>query len=192
MSGSRAKSTWASGLARLLGLALAAITLGAGCAGSGTPEASSPVVVMFAIDEVGLGAHGYVSLTNFTDGAATTRGLSLCQGTRCYALPDTSVAAGSTARIATADGAGLPDVIAMDASIGVLQPTDGEIALYAGGKIDDPSRMLAYVEWGSTPHRLTPIAIEAGLWLKGSYAPSSAKATRLYRDAKSGLWLYDQ
>jgi len=38
---------------------------------------------------------------------------------------------------------------------------------------------------------MTPLAITAGLWMNGSFAPTSANATRLYR-ADTGLWLFDE
>jgi hypothetical protein len=52
--------------------------------------------------------------------------------------------------------------------------------------------MLIYFQWGSTPHELTQLAIEAGLWVEGGYGPSSENATRLFKVAETGLWLFEE
>jgi len=147
---------------------------------------------LFDIQEVGVGENGYVTLTNFTDQPATLKGLFLCQGTACFTLPDNTVTAGESVRIALASGNGIPNVIASNATLGPLNPKDGEIALTTAENPAKPELIIAYLEWGSTPHKLTPLAIKAGLWLDGSYAPTSPNATRLYRVKESGLWLFEE
>ena len=146
---------------------------------------------LFAINEIGLGPNGYVSLTNFTDGPASLSGLFLCQGPTCFELPKADVPAGSTVRVASGDGNGLEDIVAANAGFGELQPENGEIALYATQDTADPKSMLTYLQWGSTPHQNTETAIQAGLWIAGAFAPSSAQAKRLYR-TEGGLWLFEE
>jgi len=150
------------------------------------PTTGSP----FALNEIGLGSEGYVALTNFTDQPAGLGGLLLCQGTQCFALPDVTVDPGATARVAAGTGAGLAGAVAANAAFGELRPSDGEIALYASKNMQDPKALLAYLEWGATPHTNTDTAIKAGLWIKGSFAPSANNATRLFRQ-EGGLWLFD-
>jgi hypothetical protein len=145
---------------------------------------------LLAINEVGLGANGYVALTNFTDQPVGMGGLFLCQGTKCFELPNTDVSPGVTIRVAVGDGAGLSGVVATQATIGELRSSDGEVALYSSRNVNDPKAMLVYLEWGSTPHADTRVAIDAGLWIKGSFAPSSDNATRIFRN-EGGLWLFD-
>ncbi len=155
-------------------------------------QVSSTTGTFFAINEVGLGQNGYVALTNFTDIPASLQGLYLCQGVECFKLPDVVVAAGATVRIATGDGSGLDDVVATHATTGELRPTDGEIALATTSKPDDPTSLLLYFQWGSTPHELTRKAVKAGLWVQDGYGPSSQNATRLFKDEKTGLWLFEE
>lgn len=147
---------------------------------------------LFAINEVGLGPNGFVAMTNFTDTPASLAGLYLCQGSACSELPDVVVAAGETVRIAVGDGVGLEGVVATHATLGELRPSDGEIALYASKELDDPRAMLVYFQWGSNPHDLTQTAIDAGLWVEGGYGPSSQTATRLFKVAETGLWLFEE
>lgn len=146
----------------------------------------------YAINEVGLGENGFVALTNFTDQPADLMGLYLCQGFECFALPDVMVAAGETVRIATGDGAGIDGVVASHATLGELRPSDGEIALLTSKNIADPKAMLLYFQWGSTPHELTQIAVDNGLWVQGGYGPSSNNATRLFKVPETGLWLFEE
>lgn len=137
------------------------------------------------------GPDGYLVLENFTDVPVTLAGQHLCQGDMCFALPDEVVPSGETIIITTGDGEALEGLVVSNATIGDIRPADGEIGLYASTEWDDPQALLTYIEWGSTPHELTELAIEAGVWLEGSYAPAGANATRLYRDQDSGLWLWD-
>lgn len=146
----------------------------------------------FAIKEIGLGADGYVSLTNFTDITVTLAGLYLCQGSDCFELPDAEVPPGETVRVAAGAGSELEGVVATEATIGELRSPDGEIALYSSQAYDDPKAMLVYFQWGSTPHDFTQIAIDAGLWVEGGYGPSSQNATRVFRVEESGLWLFEE
>lgn len=172
---------------------LLAAALGGGC--SGAPPSSSPNRVdsgasrYFAIDEVGLGPNGYITLLNYTDVAASLDELYLCQPPTCVDLPDVVVDPGDVARITVGDGVGLDDVALTDAPL-TLRPTDGEIAIYESEDVSDAAKIRAYLEWGSTPHEATRVAIEAGLWREGSYAPSSPDATRLYQ-TDANLWVFD-
>lgn len=154
--------------------------------------AGSGVGSFFAINEVGLGPNGFVALTNFTGVPASLAGLYLCQGSDCFALPEVVVEAGQTVRVAAGDGAGHEDVVATRAAFGDLRPPDGEIALYEAAEAGGPGRMTVYFQWGSTPHKLTQPAIDAGLWVEGGYGPSSQNATRLFKVEESGLWLFDE
>lgn len=163
-----------------------------------SPSGAQPVKLgpntgtFFAINEVGLGPNGFVALTNFTEVPVSLEGLFLCQGSDCFQLPAVVVEAGQTARIAVGDGAGLEGVVASGATLGELRPSDGEIALVASKSSDDPSQMYNYLQWGSTPHELTALALEAGLWVENGYAPSSDTATRLFKVPETGLWLFDE
>lgn len=159
------------------------------------PQAStvnSGTGTFFSINEVGLGPDGFVALTNFTEVPASLAGLYLCQGSACFELPDVVVKAGETVRIAAGDGAGRENVVAAHATLGQLRPSDGEIALLASKNPDEPRGMLVYFQWGSTPHDLTRMAIDAGLWVEGGYGPSSQNATRLFKVAETGLWLFEE
>jgi hypothetical protein len=115
--------------------------------------------------------------------------LFLCQEGGCADLPDVIVEGGSAARIGVGDGAGIENVVMANADL-ELAPANGEVALLSTSEVD-ARFMWAYLEWGSTPHALTPTAVEAALWINGSYAPSSANATRLWQ-REGGWWVFDE
>jgi hypothetical protein len=141
----------------------------------------------FLITEVGLSGQTYVALKNIAKTPGTLRGLYLCQGRRCYALPKKTVKPGKTVRIARRSGAGLSNVVARRATFGRLVPRGGEIALYTSRSLNNPKAMLAYLEWGSAQHALTSVAIKAGLWLKGRRVATQPTTKLLFR-TKDGLW----
>src|SRR5262245_30720369 len=149
------RMSWALGVAAaVLGVASA----DAAQSGSGSLGGDS-----FRIEEVGLGQQAFVALKNVSAVRGTLKGLSLCQGGRCYALPGTTVKPARTVRISTGNGAGLTNVIARRATFGKLLSRDGEIALYGSRSVNDPKAMRGYVQWGTPKHALTPVAIKAGL-----------------------------
>ena len=180
-------------------VALAALLLAAACSPSatspapaGSPEltpGSGDVSAYFLIEEVGLGATGYVSLRNFTDVPASLDTVLLCQASGCVDLPDVDVEPNEVVRIALGDGAGLENVVMTGATLD-LPPADGEVAVYGSTDVRDPAAMRYYVQWGSTPHELTDIAVEAHLSGTTTYAPSGPSATRLWK-TEGGVWVWD-
>jgi hypothetical protein len=187
---------------RLMAAVLVGLLLVAACspAGSGSSPQTQPsgplpstpagdVGRYFSIEEIGLGPQGWVTLHNYTSSPASLDTLFLCQPPSCVDLPDVVIEPDALARIAVGTGTGLEDVAMTGAAL-ELAPPDGEVALYSTDDTTDRSHLWAYLEWGSTPHAGTQTAIDAGLWRKGSYAPTSAQATRLYR-TEGGLWVFE-
>jgi hypothetical protein len=162
-----------------------------------TPATGQPAVVsgtagsFFAINEIGLGPEGFIAMTNFTDVPVSMSGLYLCQASDCFALPDAVVAAGETVRVAAGGGDGVDNVVATGATFGELSPPDGEIAIFTSDDTEDPEALLLYLQWGSTPHELTELAVDKGLWFETSFAPSGENATRLWRIEETGLWVWE-
>jgi hypothetical protein len=163
-----------------------------GASQPGSPAPSSDagdVARYFSIDEVGLGPDGYVTLLNYTEVAASLDRVFLCQDDHCVDLPDVVVDAGHEARIAVGSGEGLEDVAMTNADLD-LPPADGEVAVFSSETLTDAGAMRAYLQWGSTPHTLTGVAVEAGLWIATAYAPTGPNATRLWK-TDANLWVWD-
>ncbi len=94
--------------------------------------------------------------------------------------------------VTTTRSSSVETIAAADGAFGELRPENGEIALSTASGNLEAKDFLIYLQWGSTPHKLTKRAIQAGLWVEGGYAPTSAGATRLFRVAETGLWLFDE
>lgn len=140
-----------------------------------------------AIKEVGFGESGYVSLHNFTDAPASLSGLHLCEPPKCVALPDSEIAPGESAVVAKDDGGESEATVLSNAALD-LNPASGEIGLYASEAADSAEDLRDYLEWGSTPHEGTATAIEAGLWIEGSYLNSSPEAVRIFQTPEKWEW----
>jgi len=143
----------------------------------------------FSIEEVGLGPQGYVTLRNFTDQPGSLGDVYLCQASGCVHLPDVVVKAGDIARIAVGGGSGLANVVMTGAKLD-LSPADGEVGVYGADRPRDKAAIRAYIQWGKTPHELTGVADDAGVWRKAGWAPSGPNATRLWK-TDAGLWVWD-
>lgn len=150
---------------------------------------ASDVSRFFAIEEIGLGPEGYVTLLNYTEATASLDTMFLCQADACVDLPDVVVGPGEVARIAVGDGTGLENVAMTGADLD-LTPADGEVAVFHSKDVSDKAEVRAYLQWGSTPHELTKVAVEAGLWIEAGYAPSAPHATRLWK-TDANLWVWD-
>jgi len=69
----------------------------------------------------------------------------------------------------------LDGVIAVD-------PADGELGLYTSPQWGSFAAMKHYVEWGSSGHNRTNIAVGAGLWMTGQFAVPFTATTALKYD----------
>ena len=53
-----------------------------------------------------------------------------------------------------------------------VDEADSELGLYSSANYGSSSAIVAYVEWGSSGHQRSSVAIEAGIWTPGSFVPS--------------------
>ena len=138
---------------------------------------------------MGVGDDSWVLLTNFTDVPVSLAGLSICRDGECFDIPDEVVPAKSDV-VLHIRGQSPGDAQRVEVpGLGELGSAEGELALFVVNS--ETEELLTFLEWGSAPHSYTDEAIDAGLWVEGSYAPAGDDAIRLYRDRDSGLWLWD-
>ena len=117
------------------------------------PAVAGAELVLVAVS---FGDGGYVEVRNVGDADATLDGYWLCQ------FPAYHPISGSL---------GPSETILFPASetdLGSLDNATGEVGLYRSDAFDDPSAIVAYVEWGEPGHRRSGTAVEAGLWTEGS------------------------
>ena len=135
--------------------------------GGGSGEAS------FVISRVVFGDAGYVSITNVGDGAGNLEGWQLCQRPAYFGIGPVDVAAGETVHVATGSAPDLPGtVIESNGRLGQFGAGGGEIGLYVDSSFGSASSIRSYVEWGSSNHGRSSVAVAAGIWTEGGFVPS--------------------
>ncbi len=123
--------------------------------------ADRPGGAAFAITRVEFGDGGLVEITNVGDAEGVMDGWFLCQRPSYHALPAATLAPRQSLIIEAAQ-----------ASIGTLDPTDGEMGLYRSGAFGDAGAIVSYVEWGSSGHGRAAVAVTAGIWPDGGFVPA--------------------
>ena len=122
----------------------------------------------FVLTSVSFGDGGMVVITNIGDEAGNLAGNFLCQRPSYFAIPDVEVPAGGFVAISTGGSVFLPPpgAITIDeiAAIGTLKPVDGEVGLYTSALFGSATDIISYVEWGSSGHGRSSVAVEAGIW----------------------------
>ena len=64
-----------------------------------------------------------------------------------------------------------PGEIAVINDFNTVSAADGELGLYSSPQYSNPSAIVDYVEWGSSGHQRASVAIAAGIWSPGIFAP---------------------
>ena len=136
-----------------------------------TTSTPSPSGAHFVLTSVSLGDGGMIVITNVGDATGNLAGHFLCQRPAYFAIPDVEVPPGQFVAISTGGTVFQPppDAITIDqvATIGTLSPGDGEVGLYDSGNFGASTDILSYVEWGSSGHGRSSVAVEAGIWSDG-------------------------
>ena len=123
----------------------------------------------FVLSEVVFGDNGYVAITNVGGAVGNLEGHALCQRPNYFVLPSIEVEPFQVVWVALGDGAGItnPSVVSIvpaNGQLGRVGRDDGEMALYRSAQFSAPDELRSYVEWGSSGHGRSSVAIEAGLW----------------------------
>ncbi len=71
-------------------------------------------------------------------------------------------------------------------NIGVSN-TDGELGLYNTDDFTNSDAIIHYVEWGSTGHPRSSVAVAAGLWTTGDFVPAITAGESIYYDEEGIL-----
>ena len=153
----------------------------------------------FGLTQIVFGDAAFVVITNWGAAAGTLDGYWLCQFPAYEALPAVELGPGEQVLIGLASNpppelAGMAAVIDLGPALGMLDPEDGEVALYASSNFDDPDSITAYVEWGAPGHPRAPVAITAGIWEEGTVAvfdEAPSISSGVHPATSSGDWSAD-
>lgn len=134
------------------------------------------------ITEVVFGADGYVAVTNFGDASADVGGWQLCQRPRYLSLPQVVIEPGEVVLFAFGDTTGLDGNVAeIGGGLGTIDAGDGEIGLYTSSAFGNPNAIVTYVEWGSSGHGRSAVAVEAAIWGDGDFVPTENESVRIVK-----------
>ena len=127
----------------------------------------------FVISEVVFGGEGYVAVTNVGGESADLEGWQLCQRPSYFGIPSVEVAPGETVFFTAGEGAGLSGTTVRGGPrFGRLSDSSGEMGLYRDSSFGSAGSIASYVEWGSSGHGRSSVAVEAGIWSEGEFVAS--------------------
>jgi hypothetical protein len=137
------------------------------------PDTEAPpppdAAAAFAITSIAFGDSGFIQITNVGNAAGDAGGHWLCQRPAYFEIPSVVLEPGQSVWVA-ADRDDLQFVGAVVAAVdaagtlGRLSAASGEVALYTSNSFSDPAAIVDYVEWGSSGHGRSGVAVDAGIW----------------------------
>ena len=152
-----------------------------------TTQASAVSGPKFVLSTVTFGAGPMIVITNIGDESGNLGGHWLCQRPSYWEFPSIEVPAGQSVAVSTGGSVFLPPpgalVIETQASVGGLEPEDGEMGFYERRSFDDSTAILSYVEWGKSGHGRSSVAVSAGIWSSGAFVETNADTISLFASA---------
>jgi len=146
-------------------------------------ESTSTTVVIgnarFIIGSIVFGDQGTIEVGNLGPDAGDLTGLWLAIDPYYLELPSTVLAPGTALIVSVADDADQTLVLPAAGLLPPLTSASGEIGLYRSGDFGNPGSIIDYVEWGSTGHVRSAVAIAAGLWPEEETIAIDGSATGL-------------
>ena len=138
------------------------------------PDPESKLTAEIVITQVVFGDGGYVVITNVGGAPGSIGGYALCQRPSYFTLPDIELAPFESVWVAAGDGTALTAtsavaVIPAFGSLSSFNQDDGEMGLYTSPDFGSADAMVSYVEWGSSGHGRSSVAVEAGLWATDAF-----------------------
>jgi hypothetical protein len=136
--------------------------------GTTAPDTTTTTIVTgnakFVIGSVVFGEGGTIEVGNLGPDAGDLSGFWIAIHPYYMEIPSTIIAPGKAIIVSIEEEADPELVITAAGLLPVLTSASGEIGLYSSGGFGDPDAIVDYVEWGSTGHVRSNVAIEAGLW----------------------------
>ena len=137
-----------------------------------TTTAAADEGAVFAVTEVVFGDQGYVAITNIGGETGNLERWQLCQRPAYFGMPSQELAPGETVFVTATTVVGLDvdgPVIDAGGRFGSLSASGGEIGLYRDSNFGSTSSIVSYVEWGSSGHPRSGVAVGAGIWDDGDF-----------------------
>lgn len=156
-----------------------------------TTSTIAPGPGVLALTRVVFGPVVYVTVTNIGNAPTELGQHWLCQRPAYVQLPAFEMQPGDTVAIGLGTDAP-PDLVEyaavfeMGAALGTISKADGEMGLYLEPSFDSPSSMVDYVEWGTSGHGRSGVAVLAGIWIEGEFVEIPPEATSISSSGAGG------
>lgn len=122
-----------------------------------------------------------VVITNVGDQPGSLAGHFLCQRPSYWGFPDVEVPAGQSIAVSAGGNVFSPPPGALtveeQATVGQVSASGGEMALYDSNSFGSSDSILSYVEWGSSGHARSSVAVGAGIWPSAAFVETTTDTT---------------
>ncbi len=140
------------------------------------------------IDEIVFAGGPYLIISNRGTGVGSTSGHWICQFPSYYELPAVDLQPGEKLAVPLGTDpvpelAGVVATVDVSEPLGVISPRDGEMGLYSANMFSSPEAIEDYVEWGTTGHARSSVAVAAGIWQDGGFVEVPAAALAIVSQA---------
>lgn len=157
--------------------------------GTTAPETTTTTIITgnarFVIGSVVFGESGTIEIGNLGPDAGDLTGFWVAIHPYYLEIPSTVIAPGKAITVSIAEESDPELVIPAAGLLPTLKSGSGEIGLYSSGGFGDPDAIVDYVEWGSTGHTRSIVAIAAGLWPEDQAIVIDGSATGLTAEDRS-------
>ncbi len=162
---------------------------------TGAPATTTTVTggaATIQIDEIVFAGGPYLIISNRGTGVGSTSGYWICQFPSYYELPAVELQPGEKLAVPLGTDpvpelAGVVVTVDVSEPLGVISPLDGELGLYSANMFNSPDAIEAYVEWGTTGHARSNVAVAAGIWQEGGFIEVPAEALAIVSQAFPAL-----
>lgn len=163
-------------LAIVIGLAAATMSAALLLMSSPAGAQDKPTLSITAVDAT----TGMVTITNHGDADVDPNGVILCNFPAYGPISGADVIAPGESLTVDSGAAGV-----------ALDPSGGEMGLYTESSFESADAMVAYVEWGTSGHERSPVAVEAGLWSSGDFVATETGVLTASVDAPTSAADWD-
>ncbi|MEN8113849.1 MAG: hypothetical protein ABFS21_05630 [Actinomycetota bacterium] len=160
---------------------------------SGTAETTSTTTgttivtgrATFVLGDITFGDAATITVGNLGPDPGDLTGYWLAVHPYYLELPSTVLLPGDAIIVSIAEDADPELVVTAAELLPQLDRASGEIGLYANGDFGDPSAVIDYVEWGTTGHIRSAVAVEAGVWPEEAAITVDGSATGLVAEDRT-------
>jgi hypothetical protein len=111
----------------------------------------------------------WIELANLSATATDISGWSLCAGELCHVIIEGELLGPGFQMLVLGTGSENGAATFIGASLGTLESSSGDLALYQTGQLNNPDDLVDFVAWGADgPADDQHVAVSAGQWLPGT------------------------